>query len=134
MVPFGKFPICRRTSNCTPPPPPPLVSFARRGKIPFSQVISPFHAARSLPMIFGPPRFLTHATPRYNSDPGHRYKLRVIQVNRLTQVFNSQRTRSADQNSNASYRLEDSRVKLVPYIAIVIAIANCHVSLGLALL
>ena len=56
----------------------------------------------------------THAS--YNSDPGHRYKLRVIQVNRLTQVFNSQRTGSAEQNSNASYR--DSWVKLVPYIAI----------------
>ena len=31
----------------------------------------------------------THAS--YNSDPEHRYELRVIQVNRLTQVFNSQR-------------------------------------------
>ena len=48
----------------------------------------------------------THAS--YNSDPGHRYKLRVIQVNWLTQVFNSQRRGSAEQDSNASYRLEDS--------------------------
>ena len=38
----------------------------------------------------------------YNSNPGHRYKLRVIQVNPLTQVFNSQRSGSAEQNSNAS--------------------------------
>ena len=40
-------------------------------------------------------------------DSGHRYRLRVIHVNRLTPVFNSQRTGSAEQNSNASYRLED---------------------------
>ena len=40
----------------------------------------------------------THAS--YNSDPGHRYKLRVIQVNRLTQVFNSQR--SGQQNRTAT--------------------------------
>ena len=45
----------------------------------------------------------THAS--YNSDPGHRYRLRVIQVNRLTQVFNSQRTGSAEQNSNATMQV-----------------------------
>ena len=51
---------------------------------------------------------MTYACELQFSDPEHRCKPRVIQVYRLTQVFNSQRTGSAEQNSNASYRLEDS--------------------------
>ena len=58
----------------------------------------------------------THAS--YNSDPRHRYKLRVIQVNRLTQV-NTHRYQVSRTEQHRSYRLEDSSVKHVPYIAIV---------------
>ena len=56
----------------------------------------------------------THAS--YNSDPGHHYKLRVIPVNRLSQVLAHRDKFKSFRTESASYRLKDSVVSM-PYIA-----------------
>ena len=53
----------------------------------------------------------THAS--YNSDPGHCYKHRVIQVNRLSQVL-------AHRDKFKGYRTE------TPAIVLEIALYQCH--------